>query len=145
VSGRDGGAPTVERAADEGETPPTERPISRRRGFRLSFWGGLVALVLAGLALLAVLPTRAWLAQRRQFRDGTEQLAEIQARNTKLQEQLAHIQSPEAVDEVARERLGLVRPTEKALAVLPAPTLTMAALPARWPYTLLQQLATARG
>ena len=145
MSTRDGGAPTVERGADEVETPPNERPISRRRGFRLSFWGGLLALVLAGVALLAVLPTRAWLAQRRQLRDGTEQLAQIQARNANLQEQLAHIQSPEAVDEVARERLGLVRPTEKALAVLPAPTLTMATLPARWPYTLLQQLATARG
>ena len=138
-------APTVDSPPDEASAEAADqRSIGRRRGFRISVWGGLAMLVLAGVALLAVLPTRAWLAQRRELRNGTEQLAQIQARNAKLEEQLAHIQSPEAVDEVARERLGLVRPTEKALAVLPAPALTLASLPARWPYTLLQQLATAR-
>ena len=124
---------------------PGHEPIARHRGFRLSLWGGLLLLVLAGVALLAVLPTRAWLNQRRQLRESTTQLAQLQARNAKMQEQLDHIQAPDAVDEVARAKLGLVRPGEKALAVLPAPKLTLAALPKEWPYTLLQQLAVTRG
>jgi cell division protein FtsB len=132
-----------------GERPDGETadhvPVARRRGFRLSLWLGLLALIVAGLGLLAVLPTRAWLDQRRQMSDKTAQLAELQARNAKLTDQLAHLQSPEAVDEVAREKLGLVRPDEKALAVLPAPKLTLDALPAVWPYTVLRQLATAHG
>lgn len=128
--------------------PPSDAPaapVARRRGFRLSLWLGLLALVVAGLGLLAVLPTRAWLDQRRQMADKTEQLAELQARNAKLDEQLAHLQSPEAVDEVAREKLGLVREDEKALAVLPAPELTLDALPAVWPYTVLRGVAASHG
>jgi cell division protein FtsB len=137
------GPTTLDPQADAG--PESEAPVARRRGFRLSLWLGLLALVVAGLGLLAVLPTRAWLDQRSQMEDKTQQLADLQARNAKLTDQLGHLQAPEAVDEVAREKLGLVRPDEKALAVLPAPKLTLAALPAQWPYNLLQQLATARG
>jgi cell division protein FtsB len=135
--------PVAPGGPDDG-APDGSRPVERRRGFRLSLWGGLVALVLAGVALLAVLPTRAWMHQRDQVRAGEAQLAELDARNAALRAQLEHLQSPEAVDEVARDKLGLVKPTEKALAVNPAPELTLAALPARWPYTLLQQLAAAR-
>ncbi len=137
------GPTTIEPPAEE--TTVDEVPVARRRGFRLSLWLGLLALVVAGLGLLAVLPTRAWLDQRSQMKDKTQQLAALQARNAKLTDQLGHLQAPEAVDEVAREKLGLVRPDEKALAVLPAPKLTLAALPAQWPYNLLQQLATTRG
>ena len=144
------GAPTVERPPAGPDEPPeptpaAEVPLAHRRAFRLSLWGGLLLLVLAGVALLAVLPTRAWMNQRREVRQGNAELATLQARNARMEDQLAHIQSPEANDEVARAKLGLVRPGEKALAVLPAPQVTLAVLPAQWPYTLLQQLAAKHG
>lgn len=142
MSSTSGGPTTLEPPAGPDDAGPA--PVVRRRGFRLSLWLGLLALVVAGLGLLAVLPTRAWLDQRRQMTEKTAQLAELQARNAKLDDQLGHLQSPEAVDEVAREKLGLVRPDEKALAVLPAPKLTLDALPAEWPYNVLQQLAAVR-
>jgi cell division protein FtsB len=138
------GPTTIERP-DDAAAPEQEAPVARRRAFRYSMWGGLALLVVVGLGLLAVLPTRAWLDQRRQFEVGTTQLTELQARNVQLEDQLAHLQSPESVDEVAREQLGLVKPDEKALAVLPAPELTLDALPGTWPFPLLRQLAATNG
>ena len=143
---RPGPTATIERDdAPPGDAGDPHGPISKRPGFRLSLWGGLALLVLAGVALLAVLPTRAWLGQRRQLSARTTELVELQERNAKLSEQLDHLRSPQAVDEVAREKLGLVRPGEKAIAVLPAPVLTLQALPRQWPFPILVQLATVRG
>lgn len=121
---------------------PGDGPHGHRR-WKRSLWFGLVLLVLGGLAALAALPTRQWLNQRDQMKASTAQLAELQERNAQLQTELDHLQSPQANDDVARKELGLVKPDEKALAVLPAPKITLAALPAEWPYTVIQQLAAA--
>ena len=124
--------------------PPADADAEGHHGhrrFRRSLWIGLVLLVLGGLAALATLPTRQWLNQRDQMARSTKQLTELQARNAELQTQLDHLTSPQANDDVARKELGLVRPGERAIAVLPAPQITLAALPAEWPFTVIQQLA----
>ncbi|MGI6227799.1 MAG: FtsB family cell division protein [Peptococcales bacterium] len=40
------------------------------------------------------------------------QLTEVRKENTKLQQELDHVQTPEAIEKTAREKLGLIKPGE---------------------------------
>jgi len=137
-----------QRASSSTSKSPTSRSAKRPRSLvRTGAWSGLVALVLLGLGALALLPTRAWLNQRTQIADAERRLAAMQVENERMAAKVAGLQQPDDIAKEARSQFNLVRPNEASYAVLPAPLPTLAALPAQWPYNVIQQLAAqhARG
>lgn len=48
-----------------------------------------------------------------------EQIAALEAENERLRAEVAALNTPEGLEEEARERLGLVRPNERLIRVLP--------------------------
>jgi cell division protein FtsB len=120
--------------------PPKEHPHRRRRILAAVWTSALVAT--AGLLLLLVLPTRAWLAQRSAIATAQHKLGIIEDENARLQSRLKALQTPEDNEQVAREQYNLAEPGEKVFSVLPAPTLTN--LPSGWPFSLVNEIVAVR-
>jgi cell division protein FtsB len=91
-------------------------------------WGRSAQLVLAGLALavllLFVLPTRTYLAQQRDLRQMHADVEALEQANRDLAEQSKRLESPAEIERLARERYNMVRPGERAFAVVPPPGAT---------------------
>jgi len=88
------------------------------------------ALVLVAVLFLWVFPTSSVLAQRRQLDRAANRLQFLKDQNRALEEESRRLQSDAAVEEIARERYQMVRPGERAWAVVPeSPTPTTTAPP----------------
>jgi cell division protein FtsB len=119
---------------------PKEHPHRRRRILVAVWTSALVAA--AGLLLLLVLPTRAWLAQRSDIASAQQKLAVIETENARLEARLKALQTPEEIEQVAREQYNLAGSGEQVFSVLPAPQLTN--LPSGWPYGLVNEIVAVR-
>jgi cell division protein FtsB len=89
---------------------------------------GLVfaALALVGVLALAVFPTEALLAQRRERRQLDAQVAALAAQNAALQDRTAQLNTDAEIERLARQ-YNLVKPGEEAYFILPRPGGTPAA------------------
>ena len=81
-------------------------------------------LVVALLALLGVLglgafPARAYLDQVNQREELARQVDELARVNAQLDAERARLGTPEAIEQLARQRYQLVRPGEEAYVILP--------------------------
>jgi cell division protein FtsB len=119
---------------------PKDHPHRRRR-ILTAVWTSAV-IVAAGLLLLLVLPTRAWLAQRNDIASAEQKLSVIETENVKLQARLKALQTPEEIERVAREQYNLSSDGEQVFSILPAPALTN--LPTGWPYTLVNEIVAVQ-
>lgn len=89
-------------------------------------WGGparaaLASVLLAALLLLFVFPTRSWLAQRDDIGRARHDLEVLQTENERLSRESARLSTPSEIERIAREQFHMVRPGERAFAVVPAP------------------------
>ena len=134
------------RAPDAPDTAdgPQQTDAPTRRWFGVSLVVGVMGVIMVGVLLLAVLPTRAWFAQRRQLASSEQRLAVLKAENQKLAGQLAALRNPAEVQRVARDQFNLVKPGEQVVNVLPLPALSTAVLPDEWPYSVVRSIAAAR-
>jgi cell division protein FtsB len=80
---------------------------------------GLLAVVIAGLAVTGIAPAQQVYEQDRLIESERARLAELTRQNTDLERRLARNQDPAYVEKLAREQLGLVRPGETAYVVVP--------------------------
>jgi cell division protein FtsB len=92
-------------------------------------WGSsarvaLASVALAALLLLFVFPTRSLIAQRREISRARSHLAVIESENDRLAEEAARLAGPAEIERIAREQFHMVRPGERAFAVVPAPSTT---------------------
>jgi cell division protein FtsB len=86
--------------------------------------GARARLALAALALVAILfvfvfPTRSYLAQRRQVSNAQHDVNILREQNDKLQAKAAQLQTPAAIEQMAREQFHLVFPGEQVYDVVP--------------------------
>jgi len=81
----------------------------------------LVVLVLVGLLLVAILPTRTLIQQRHDTKAAVAELRELRSRNEELADRARRLRDPREIEQLAREQYGLVRPGEEPYVVLPAP------------------------
>jgi cell division protein FtsB len=79
----------------------------------------LVTLVVVAMLFLAVFPTRTWIAQRRERAAVVHDIAELRAQNRQLSDRAGRLRSDAEIERLARERYNLVRPGERAFAILP--------------------------
>ncbi|HLH46176.1 MAG TPA: septum formation initiator family protein [Acidimicrobiales bacterium] len=80
----------------------------------------LGAVVVVGILFLFVFPTRTLLEQDRQISVTQRQISLLQRENGVLSRRAAALDNPSAVERIAREQYGLVRPGQKEYIVLPA-------------------------
>lgn len=102
-------APTAKKA----QTQP--RRVARR------LWPFLASVVVVGILVVGVFPTRTFLAQRAALSRAEEQLAVLEEQNDELDRRADLLRSDAEIERLARERYNLVRPGEEAYAVLPPP------------------------
>ena len=100
-----------------------------RSGWR---WSGLLAVAaLIGLVVAAagIFPFRQILAQERAVDLAATQLEAIQAENARLEAEIVALQTPQEIERIAREQLGLVNPGEVGYVVVSPPDAPVATLP----------------
>jgi len=86
--------------------------------------GARARLALAALALVAILfvfvfPTRSYLAQRRQVSSAQHDVDVLRHQNDELQQQALELQTPAAIERMAREQFHYVKPGEQVYDVVP--------------------------
>ena len=92
------------------------RTLERDRP-RLTGRAAALLVVIALLALLSLVPTRQFLAQRGRIADLEAQAARLEEQNGALRAQIASLKDPAELERLARACLGMVRPGEIALVV----------------------------
>ena len=97
-------------------------------------FGALVALVVVGGFVFAfALPGRTYLEQRREVRRAEERVQVLEQETAKLGKRADELQTPEEIEQIAREQYGLAKPGEKAFAILPPEAPADAAAPPATP------------
>jgi hypothetical protein len=102
---------------------------------------GSIALV-GSIASLLIVPSRAWMNQRREYAALQKKLEAVDAANAALEAKIDALQRPEEIERIARDRYNLVKAGDQVLAILPDPT--PEALPAVWPFTTITDIITIR-
>ncbi|HUI49304.1 MAG TPA: septum formation initiator family protein [Acidimicrobiia bacterium] len=80
----------------------------------------LVALAVVAILFVFVFPTRSYLAERRQVSTAQHDLEVLRSQNDQLQAQAARLQTPSAIEQMAREQFHRVFPGEQVYDVVPA-------------------------
>ncbi|HET9722667.1 MAG TPA: septum formation initiator family protein [Actinomycetota bacterium] len=96
-------------------TLPRDRP-------RLTARAAALLVVVAILALLTLVPARQFLAQRGQIAELEARAARLEQQNDALQREIARLKDPAELERLARECLGMVRPGEIALVTPDVPS-----------------------
>lgn len=79
----------------------------------------MMLIVLVGAGFVLFFPSRQLMEQRQQVGALEHQLERLQGENAALDEDVARLTDPAELEVLARERLGLVRPGERAYFVDP--------------------------
>jgi cell division protein FtsB len=94
---------------------------NRLREARLGWLPQVVifVLLLGLIGAMAIEPTRQLLEQRKRISGMATDLESIQDSNQKLEARIQRLQDPDYLEQQAREQIGLVRPGETAIVVMP--------------------------
>jgi cell division protein DivIC len=76
-------------------------------------------LVLGLLSAMAIEPTRQLMDQRERIAAMSSDLNEIEHSNNRLEARIERLRNPDFLEQRAREQIGLVRPGETAIVVMP--------------------------
>jgi cell division protein FtsB len=95
--------------------------VSPASTVRRAVWPAAALLAVIGLTFLAVLPTKTYLAQRRERAAVGAQLRVLANQNRRLEDQSRLLHTDAEIERLAREQYNLVLPGEEAYALLPAP------------------------
>lgn len=79
----------------------------------------LASLVLVAFLFLFVFPTRTYLSQRGETNGVRAQLGLLRDQNGRLQQEAERLQSDAEIERIARDRYNLVKPGERAYAIIP--------------------------
>lgn len=74
----------------------------------------LLILVIVGYALYSIASVRVNIADaQNNLTSLTQQVEDAQQENARLEYEIEHSEDPETIEQIAREKLGLVKPGEK--------------------------------
>jgi cell division protein FtsB len=135
--------PPTRQIASNGFDTGQDRLLVTRRPHRwlLAFAG--VAVVVAIVAALFVLPVQAWLRQEDEIVQKQQELSVLTEANRKLGTEVDHLGTPAGAKEAARDELGVVGPGEDRISVLPIDTGPLP-LPSGWPYDTFARIVAVR-
>ncbi len=84
-------------------------------------WLVVGGVLVVGLLLVAVFPTRTYLSQRQALAATDRRLEVLTSQNRELAERVRLLNTDDEIERLAREQYSLVRPGEEAFVILPAP------------------------
>lgn len=117
--------------------PKRRHPVVR------TAWMALVVIVGLAVLVLGVFPVRTYLAQRSAEQRAEHRLEILRDENERMQQRLAALANGQEIERIAREQYNMVRPGEKAYALLPPPV--PADLPDTWPFNIARRALQAKG
>jgi cell division protein FtsB len=120
-----------------------EKQLVKGRGKRTLITVAAAVITAALVAALFVLPVKAFLRQRSDISRKERELAALDQANAELAAQVNRLNTPEGVQEAAREEIGYVRRGEIRLTVLPAPAAPLT-MPSGWPYDAISAVLAVR-
>ena len=82
---------------------------------------GALGLVVGALALTGVAPARQAFQQREQLAEVKAKVSSLEERNAELTGRLNRLSDVSYMEKLAREQLGVVRPGETSYVIVPAP------------------------
>jgi cell division protein FtsB len=83
-----------------------------------------MAVVMAGITLLAVFPAKTFFAQRHNLAAADERVRVLSDQNNQLSDRVKRLHTDDEIERLAREQYDLVKPGEEAYAILPPPETT---------------------
>jgi cell division protein FtsL len=92
-------------------------PRARSRRSRITSRAAILLVIVVAMLVYAAVPLRLYLQQRAQLHDLRRQERTLQSRNARLGAEAARLNDPAAIELIARECLGMVRPGEIAFVV----------------------------
>jgi len=120
-----------------------EKQLVRGRAKRGVIAIGAMVITAALVAALFVLPVKAWLRQRDDIEVKQKELSALDQANAGLSDEVGRLQTPEGIEEAAREEIGYVQRGEIRLTILPAPPAPIT-MPSGWPYDTVAQIVAVR-
>ncbi len=84
-------------------------------------WLTAATVLFVSALVIGVFPTRSLLAQRSAIDRAEHQLSVLEQGNAELEARVDQLNTPEAIERLAREQYNLVRPGEEPFAILPPP------------------------
>jgi cell division protein FtsB len=120
-----------------------EKQLVKGRGKRTLIMVAAAVITAALVVALFVLPVKAFLRQRSDISRKERELAALDQANAELAAQVNRLNTPEGVQEAAREEIGYVRRGEIRLTVLPAPAAPLT-MPSGWPYDAISAVLAVR-
>jgi cell division protein FtsB len=82
---------------------------------------GVLGLVVGALALTGVAPARQAFRQREQLAEVRARVSTLEERNAELTGRLNRLSDVSYMEKLAREQLGVIRPGETSYVIVPAP------------------------
>jgi cell division protein FtsB len=111
---------------------------------------GRIALVIGAFVIVGslansflVLPVQSWFGQRAEIGDRQEELDALKEATDRLQTEVDRLNTPEGVQQAAREELGFVMTGEDRRVVVGNVDAPLD-LPSGWPYDMVEQIVHAR-
>lgn len=99
----------------------------------MTAWGrariALIALAVVAILFVFVFPTRSYLSQRRQVNAAQHDVSVLRDQNDKLQAEALQLQTPGAIERMAREQFHMVKPGERLFVVMPPAASTTTTAP----------------
>ena len=120
-----------------------EKQLVKGRAKRGVIALGAMVITAALVAALFVLPVKAWLRQRDDISVKDKELSALDQANAELSDEVSRLQTPEGIEEAAREEIGYVQRGEIRLTMLPAPPAPIT-MPSGWPYDTVAQIVAVR-
>lgn len=108
-----------------------------RRLVRRLLWPLLFAVVLVGVLFVAGYPAQTYFRQQDDLRTKRAEAAALETERAELEARAEALRDPAAVEALAREDYGLVRPGEESYGIVPAEQ-PRVVLPDSWPFVDLQ-------
>ena len=131
------------RFADFTRPIPVEKQLVRGGGKRRIIGIGAGVITAAFIAALFVLPVQAWLRQQNDLDHKHDQLTALQDANAELANEVQQLQTPDGIEQAAREEIGYVQQGEIRYTILPPPKAPLT-LPAGWPYDTIAKIVAVR-
>lgn len=118
-------------------------PRAKLRARRRALIGLAGTIVLLGVLLFAVFPTRSWWEQRQETSAAEAELAEVREQREKVEQEQQLLLTDEEIERRAREEYGYVMPGEDVYNILPPPADPIG-LPEGWPFIGVERVFGAR-
>ncbi|MFZ8917502.1 MAG: FtsB family cell division protein [Ilumatobacteraceae bacterium] len=123
-------------------TPRQERLVPKRVGYVVLALG-MILIVGSFANSFLVLPVKSWFGQRTEFEDRSAELEALQEATDRLQTEVDRLNTPEGVEDAARDELGFVMVGENRRTVVGDASAPVD-LPWGWPYDLVEEIVRVR-